>query len=327
MKEIFQKENLLVKENEILAPYTTFKIGGPAKYFLIVQKIDELERALHLVQTYQIPFFILGGGSNVLVSDKGFEGLVIKCQLNNLKKEGNDFWVGAGVLLGRLVNEAAKSGLSGLEWAIGIPGTVGGAIRGNAGAYGRAIGEVVQEIKVLSLAQNPISFCFFRKEECQFAYRESIFKKSNKFIIVEAVIGLKPGNLKEIQETMKKIIEERRSKNPPYPSAGSFFKNYELSEEELKEEKLKERFPQASEEEIKKWLEWKKIPAAWFITQCNLKGKQIGGAMVSYEHANFIVNTGKAKAEDVIILSSYLKQQVRDTFGVQLVEEVELVGF
>jgi len=320
-----------VLENEALANHCTFKIGGPARYFFVAKDSEEIVKAAEAAKDLGLNFFVLSGGSNVLFSDNGFDGLVIKVASNKYKviaepplnpllgKEGRGVVeADAGVPLSKIVDAAAENGLSGLEWAAGIPGTVGGAVRGNAGAYGKATGDVVEEVEALNQESKIDKY---KKEDCKFGYRESIFKREGG-IILKVVLKLMSGDKKKIKEEMDKILKARGEKIPTEPSAGSFMKNVEVTDEIVKI--IKEH---THEDVPADYLEKGKIPAAWLIGQCDLKGKQIGGAKISEKHANFIVNTGGATAGDVIALASLIKMKVRDEVGVQLQEEVEYVGF
>jgi len=332
IKELLPK----IIENQSLAQYTTFKIGGPAKYFFIAQNSDDVIKAAQAAQETNIPFFILGGGSNLLVSDEGFDGLMIRMQNAELIIKNETIEAGAGVLLSKLVIEAANSNLSGLEWATGIPGTIGGAIRGNAGAYGHSISESVQEVKVLDQKLPASSagkqVANYKLQDCKFGYRDSIFKQNKNSVILEVVLKLANGNQEESRQQMRNLITTRQGKLPHEPCAGSIFKNYELGTMNLSADRqdyedLKMKLPMADDDHIKKWLQFKKIPTAWFIEQCDLKGKQIGQAQISPKHANTIVNLGGAKAKDVLALMDLIKKQVRDRFDIRLEEEIELIGF
>lgn len=307
-----------VLENEPLAKHCTFKIGGPAKYFFIAKSAEEVKRAAEVATELGLKLFLFGGGSNVLFSDDGFDGLVVKIQNTNYKIQDTKIEADAGVKLAEIVKAAAENGLSGLEWAAGIPGTVGGAVRGNAGAYGKATGDAVEEVEVLNEKWQVRKY---KKEECEFGYRESIFKKDGG-IVLKVILKLAPGDKEKIKEEMERILKARDLKIPQDSSAGSFFKNIEVTDEivEIIKEHAHEDVP---EDFIKKG----KIPAAWLIERADLKGKQIGGAKISEKHANFIVNAGGATAADVIALASLVKMKVRDEVGIQLQEEVEYAGF
>ncbi|MEK7652883.1 MAG: UDP-N-acetylmuramate dehydrogenase [Patescibacteria group bacterium] len=322
MPDVVQKlRNILgerLKENEPLSPFTTFKIGGPAKYFCLVQNTDELMRIMPIIEKSGWPFFILGGGSNILVSDNGFDGLVMKFDFNRIKNRGETLECEAGVFLSKAVGEALSLGLSGLEWAAGIYGTVGGAIFGNAGAYSKSISEVISEVSVWR--QNKIKI--LKNKDCGFSYRESVFsREGNKDIILSATLKLMKGNREKIKKEVKEILAERTKKFDNYSCAGSVFKNIVLNNEEMNN--FRNKFPEFPE----KFMAYKKVPAGWLIEECGLKGKKIGGAQISQNHANIIVNAGGATAEDVVMLISIIKQKVRQKFNIQLMEEIRYVGF
>jgi len=287
-----EKLGLIVKTNELLAKYTTFKIGGPADFFVEVEKEEELIKLLKEFKEIKLPYFILGGGSNLLVADEGFRGIVIKMSNVKCQMSNGEIIAGAGVSLGKLVELAAKNSLAGLEFAAGIPGTVGGAVRGNAGAWQQAIGDKVKRVKVLT-PQGEIRW--LNNSDCQFSYRQSRFKKT-KEIIWEVELELEKGDKKEIQEKTKENLA-KRSSQPKEPSAGCIFVNP------------------------------KPFAAGELIDKCGLKGKRIGDAQVSPKHANFIVNLGSAKAEDVIKLIELIKKKVKEKFGVNLKEEICFLGF
>lgn len=299
-----------------LSPQTTFKIGGKANYFVEVENRGDLEEATLFAQENDLEIFILGGGSNVLISDKGFQGLVIKIANSKIKSDKNKINCDAGIPLSRLVNFSIEKNLTGLEWAAGIPGTVGGAVRGNAGAFGGEIKDSVFEVEAYDLADK--EWKKIKKENLNFGYRESLIKRDKNLILFSIVFELKGGDGEESKVIVAENIKKRIAKQPSGFSAGSFFKNPTVLEADIIE-----KFEHDKEMKMR----GDKLPAGWFIEDLGLKGKKIGGAQVSEKHANFIINTGKARAEDVIILSSFLKQKVRDTFGIQLEEEIERVGF
>jgi UDP-N-acetylmuramate dehydrogenase len=306
-----------VLENEPLANHCTFKIGGPARYFFVAKNSEEIVKAAEAAQNLGLKFFVFSGGSNVLFSDDGFDGLVVKIQNTKYEIQGTKIIAEAGVKLAEVVKAAAENGLAGFEWAAGIPGTVGGAVRGNAGAYGKATGGAVESVEALE----KLKVKNYSKEECGFGYRESIFKHEGG-IILKVVFKLAPGDKNKIKEEMDKILKARDGKIPTDPSAGSFMKNVEVTDEIVKtiKEYLHEDIPAD-------YIQKGKIPAAWLIERCDLKGKKIGGAKISEKHANFIVNAGNATAGDVIALASLVKTKVRNDTGVQLSEEIEYVGF
>jgi UDP-N-acetylmuramate dehydrogenase len=308
---------LKIRENVLLRDYTTFKIGGPARYFFVAKSKKDLKNAILWAKKKKLLFFILGGGSNVLFSDKGFNGLVIKNQNTQYEIRNTKIVAEAGVPLQKLVLETAKKGLSGLENLAGIPGTLGGAIWGNAGAFGREIGDLVEEVKVLEVKGSRLKVKRLKNKECEFGYRESIFKRKKNWIILEATLKLKKGKRKEIEEKIKEILRLRKEKQPlGFPSAGSVFKNVPV-------EKVPKEIREKFKEEIKDGF----LPAGVLIEAAGLKGFQIEGAKISEKHANFILNVGEAKASDVKELMEKIKKEVKKKFKVQLEEEIKLVGF
>lgn len=315
-------KNLLkgVQENVSLVDYTTFKIGGPARYFFIAKTAEEIINALKFAKSKGIPYYILGNGSNVLVSDAGFGGIVIKAQNTKYQMLNTAIDAGAGVNLAKLVAESAKAGLTGLEWAIGIPGTVGGAIVGNAGAFSRSMSEFAESVWVLDT--ETLTERAAGNAECEFGYRSSIFKERKNYVIIKTILKLSKAEPEKIKRQIKEYLEKRKERHPVGPSVGSVFKNPPISENQKAFEKLAKKFPEAE-----KFRVTGKIPAGWFVDELGLLGKKIGGAMISQKHGNFIINAGGAKATDVITLISLIKQKVRVNFGIQLQEEIQYVGF
>lgn len=283
-------------EKEVdLAPLTTFKIGGPAQFFYQAETEEDLIKAIKKAQQENLPVFILGRGSNILVSDKGFKGLVIKCQIKKIEFNDNLVIAGAGENLSELMGEAAEKGLGGLEFLAGVPCTIGGAVWANAGSKDQAIGDFIEKVKIID-KQGEIKE--LSAADCQFDYRKSVFK-SEPLIVLEATLKLKKDNSEEIKSKIAENIKQKQLKQDlSNPSVGCIFRNSIGNK-----------------------------TAAQLIDSLGLKGYKMGGAKVSDKHANFIINTGKATAEDVVMLISYIKQQVRDEFGIQLQEEVEYVGF
>jgi UDP-N-acetylmuramate dehydrogenase len=308
---------LKIRENVLLRDYTTFKIGGPARYFFVAKNKEDLKNAILWAKKKKLPFFILGGGSNVLFSDNGFKGLIIKLQNTQYEIRNTKIVAEAGVPLQKLVLETAKRGLSGLENLAGIPGTLGGAIWGNAGAFGGEIGNLVEEVKTLQIANGKWQIVNLKKEDCKFGYRESIFKRRKNWIILEATLKLKKGNKKEIEEKIKEILKLRKEKQLlEFPSAGSVFKNVPI-------EKIPKKIQKKLKEKIKNGF----LPAGAIIEAVGLKGYKIGNAKIVEKHANFIVNLGSAKGKDVLGLIEKVKNEVKRKFGIEMEEEIELVGF
>jgi UDP-N-acetylmuramate dehydrogenase len=306
-----------IKEGVPLKEYTTFKIGGSARYFFVAKSKEDLKNAIFWAKKKKLPLFILGGGSNVLFSDNGFKGLVIKLQNTQYEIRNTKIVAEAGVPLQKLVLETAKRGLSGLENLAGIPGTLGGAIWGNAGAFGREIGDLVEEVKVLDVGSSRLKVKKLRNKGCKFGYRDSIFKRKKNLIILEATLRLKRGKRKEIEEKIKEFLKLRKEKQPlEFPSAGSVFKNVPI---EKVSKKIREKF----KEKIKDGF----LPAGVLIDYAGLRGFQIGGAKISEKHANFIVNVENARAKDVVKLIELIKKEVKRKFNIEIEEEIKLVGF
>ena len=284
-----------VLANEPMASHTTFRIGGPADYFVMPETVEELRDILALCKEEGLPYFILGNGSNLLVGDKGFRGVVIQLYKNfdGLSIEGTKVTAKSGAMLIRVAKEAGKAGLTGLEFASGIPGTIGGAMVMNAGAYGGEMKDVVTAVTVLTKDGDIKTLT---GSEMNFRYRGSVVEDEG-YIVLETVMELKEGNLEEIQARIDELSLQRRTKQPiEYPSAGSTFKR----------------------------------PEGYFagklIQDTNLRGYQVGGAQVSEKHCGFVINAGGATAADVMQLMQDVSDKVNAQFGVTLEPEVKRIG-
>ncbi len=303
-----------VKINAPLAKFCTFKIGGPAWYFITVTETQKLVDLLSFLSGRGIAYLILGSGANILFSDEGFHGAVIHIALDQFKVEGTSLIVDSGVSLKKAVDTSVGHALSGFEWAAGIPGTVGGAIRGNAGArYAYAGGEMKDAVVSVTVWRDG-EVIELDKEECGFGYRDSNFKH-NHDVILSAQFKLYSGNPLDSLATIQKIIEERQTKQSSSPSAGSFFKNVPLANWKLDMSLLPERF-----------IQYKKIAAGWLIEQVGLKGFRSGDAVVSAEHGNFIINVGQATQADVLKVVEEVVGRVYTTFKVELEPEVQIIN-
>ena len=312
--------SLNIQENVKLSQYTTYKLGGPARYFVDAKNEDEIIEAFAWARQKKVPYFILGGGSNILVSDKGFNGLVVRIQNTKYEIKNNRIEAGAGMDLSDLVETSINSGFQGLEWASGIPGTFGGAVRGNAGAFGGELKDIITAVKFLDKKGN---IRRATNKECKFSYRTSIFKESAGKVIISASIDLKEGDLEALKETSKNIIDFRASRHPlEYGSCGSVFKAVELN---AIHPSHFEKYPAFAK--MVKNDPSPVVPMACFIDEASLKGYRIGGAMISNKHPNFFVNYDNASAEDVVTLISFAKYRLRDAFKIQAEEEVQYVGF
>ncbi len=284
-----------VRQEEPMSAHTTFRIGGPAKIFVSPGSEEELKSLADLLRKKKIPWFILGKGSNVLVSDKGFDGVVIQIGkgLGNICARGNTLDADAGVLLSRIAKKALEAGLTGLEFAAGIPGTVGGAVVMNAGAYGSEMKDVLTKVRVLT---EEGSIKEISADRLELGYRTSSVLK-NGWIVLGARFCLKQGDPKQIQARIEELAKLRRSKQPlEYPSAGSTFKRPEG------------------------------FFAGKLIQDAGLKGFQVGGAQVSEKHSGFVINRDHATAQDVIQLCGQVSETVRKQFGVKLELEIKCLG-
>lgn len=299
MQKIYEKiikniEQSRVLKDELMSKHTSFKIGGPADIFIKINNIEELKYILKLVKDNNIDLTIIGNGTNLLVRDKGIRGITIKLNLDNIKVQDELIEAEAGVLITKIARIAYENSLSGLEFASGIPGTIGGAIKMNAGAYGGEFKDIVLETTYMDkeLMLHTIS-----NEAQQFSYRDSIFNKNNDYIIISTKLKLHKSNKKEIKNKMDENSLKRKEKQPiNLPNAGSVFKR-------------KNQF----------------IPAQ-IIDKCGLKGYNIGGACISNLHAGFIVNQGNATATDVINLIEHIKAVVKKEYNEDLDVEIKIIG-
>src|SRR5688572_8809503 len=285
-----------VQEHVPLAPYTSARIGGPADTLLTVRSADELARAVQACREHELPFTMLGGGANVLVSDKGVRGIVI---LNRAKavefREGAQptLWAESGAIFSNLAHRAAAKGLSGLEWATAVPGTVGGAVYGNAGAFDSDTAHDLLRTEILDESGRS----WWPVEKLDYGYRTSILKREHaKAVILSAEFSLKNGSAEEIQKKIDGFTTHRKTSQPPGASMGSMFKN-----------------PPADF-------------AGRLIEAAGLKGTRIGNAEISTVHGNFFLNHGETKASDVRALIELAQKTVKEKSGIQLELEVELIG-
>lgn len=306
-----------IQETVLLAPLTSFRIGGVAKYFAQVRSIEELKESLEFAKEKGIDFYVVGSGTNLLVSDNGFNGLIIQMKMNGISFENDLLEVESGVPLIKAINFSAENGLSGIESLAGIPGTVGGAVRGNAGAFGCEMKTAVKKVHAYD-AEKEIML-EVPAVDCDFAYRSSLFKKNRNLIVTSVTLELEKGEIEKIKaKTMETILKRASRGLHGVKSAGSFFMNPMVENKSLLDEFEKENGSPAR---------GGVVPAGWIIDRANLRGKKIGGAQVSPQHANYVINADDATAENVMMLVSLIKQQVRDQFGIQLQEEVNYLGF
>jgi len=308
-----------IQKDIALKPFTTWQVGGAAKYYLEVKAKEELSAAYVWAREKKIKVYILGGGSNILVPDIGVDGFVLRMLNDNTAVKGERLECGAGAWLSNVIIKATGNNLSGLEWASGIPrATIGGSIRGNAGAFGQRMADLTETIEAFYIKKK--KFVVFSNRDCKFAYRSSVFKEKTNYLIWSATIRLHKEKPEIIRAKIEESLSHRARHYPKLPSVGSIFKNLDPLD-------LKKGNPMLMNEIKDKVGRTGKISAGLLIDMCGLKGKVMGGVKISLEHANHIVNTGNARAEEIVMLISYIKQQVRDKFGLELQEEIQYFGF
>lgn len=296
LKDLISKESI-IKIKEEMSKHTSFRVGGPADIFIIAKSEEDIRTVLNYTNAQNIPLTIIGNGSNLLVKDGGVRGIVLKVGIEelNIEKKDNEYLitVGAGVKNGFLAQKLLMEEIEGFEFASGIPGTIGGAIRMNAGAHGSEIKDIVFETKCMDMSGNIQTLS---NEEQKFTYRNSIFS-SNRYIILSTKLKLKKGIYGEIKSKMEEYSNWRKEHQPlEYPSAGSTFKR------------------------------GNDFITAKLIDECGLKGYKIGDAEVSTKHAGFIVNKGNAKAKDILNLVKYIRDKVYEKFGKRIELEVQVIG-
>lgn len=302
-----------VKRDVKLAQFTTFKIGGPATMFFTAKNNDDLVTIVGAAKKLKIPFFILSGGSNVLIDDQGIDELVIHIKTNDLIVRENKIIVDSGVTLARLVEASIDNGLEGLVWASGIPGDVGGAIRGNAGAYGGEISDNLTSVEIIRGSKEFV----IKRDSIDFSYRDSSFKHNSDILLVGEFTLKETGNRDMLKAQSSEIIALREKKHPHAPSAGSFFKNIPITYEN--EQKFKDlNVPN-------EYLEYKKVPTGWLLDQLEMRGTKVGGAMISDEHANIVINTGTATFNDVLELTQLMRDKVLEKFDIKIEAEVQII--
>ena len=291
-EKIYSENEMMIDEN--MSNHIYFKVGGPADILVSPSSIDQLLETLKICKENNIPYYIIGNGSNLLVKDGGIRGVVIKLvNLNKIQSRGNFIKAEAGVLLKDVSKRAVENSLTGFEFACGIPGSVGGAVFMNAGAYDGEIKNVIKEAEVIDQNGNLI---FLDKEQLELGYRTSKVMKEN-YVVVSALFQLEEGNEEKIQGRVDELTAKREEKQPlEYPSAGSTFKR----------------------------------PEGYFagklIQDAGLKGYSIGGAAVSSKHSGFVINKGGATAKDILDLIAHIQKEVKDQFGVDLYPEVRILG-
>jgi UDP-N-acetylmuramate dehydrogenase len=305
--------NLTVSAHAPLSCYTRFGIGGPADIFAETRDEGAFIAAVAAARESGTPVCVTGGGTNLIVSDQGFRGLVLRYSEDTLQVDGPRVTAGSGAVLQDLVDFANHHGLNGLETLSGIPGWVGGAVYGNAGAYGHSISERVAAVRFF----DGVAVRVFDNPQCEFRYRESIFKRHKEWIVFQVELTLDPAPAAELEQISADILRVRNEKFPPtMKCAGSIFKNF----------LLRELPPAVAASVPPAVVREGKIPAAWFLEQVGAKGMQVGDIHVAGYHANLIYNAGQGTARELRELIAQLKHRVRERFGIEVEEEVQYVG-
>lgn len=295
LREYFRER---LQENVLMHNYSTMCIGGPADALLFVHSADEMEKTVLTLWEMETPFLVLGSGSNLLISDKGIRELVVVNRAHNIRinTQVNPaiVWTESGAILAQVARQTALRGLSGLEWASAIPGTIGGAVYGNAGAFKRETAQNIATAEILEPGRGKV---LWKEENFHYSYRSSILKREqhNK-IILTVTLEMEKGDPVKIKSEMEANRQKRLDTQPPGPSLGSIFRNPDCDK------------------------------AGRLIEACGLKGKKIGDAEISPLHANFIINSGKAHAQDVLDLILLIHQSVQTKFGVGLLPEIQIIG-
>ena len=305
--------NLTVSVDTPLSRYTRFGIGGPADLYAETESAEAFVAALHAARASGLATMVIGGGTNLIVSDAGFRGIVLRYRADRLMAANGRVHADAGAELQRLVDFSVERGLKGLETLSGIPGSVGAAVYGNAGAYGHAISERVVSVRFFDGAAVRV----FTNAECEFHYRESVFKRHKDWIIFSTELLLDLADPAALRETADGILKVRNEKFPvTMKCAGSIFKNL----------LLKELPPEVAAQVPAAAVREGKVPAAWFLEQVGAKGMQRGDIHVASYHANLLYNAGAGTAADLVALIRELKARVRQRFGIEIEEEVQYVG-
>ncbi len=310
--------------DEPMSKHSHYGIGGPAKYFVVAQTAEEIVELVRLAIEFKLDWVAIGAGTNILVNDAGFDGLVIKMAHRSIQidSESGEVVVESGALSAMVARETAKNGLTGLEWAIGLPGTIGGAVRGNAGCFGGETKEYLVSVEIVNGETGEVEEVPAKK--LRMGYRESAVKH-NPWIVLRTHFKLEKRDAERNMEKIEDVLQCRARTQPKNARcAGCSFKNFEYEDED----ELAQLFKVMGREAIPpQFLDDKIIPAGWLIDKAELKGFHIDGASISEVHGNFVVNDGNATADHVAQLLATVKMKVRDKYGIQLQEEIQYIGF
>ncbi len=305
-----------IQEAVRLAPLTTYQIGGPAQFLARINSLEQLAQAIDWATDAKLPIHFLGGGSNLLISDQGVAGLVITLESQTPIFNKEVVEVGAGYSLSKLVIDCIDQGLAGLEWAAGIPGQVGGAVRGNAGAFGGWLADSIVEVTTYNTQTKQAEVITI--EDCHYSYRHSIFKERAELLIWSVELALKSGDKDKLRQIAEEHRAYRRQRHPLLPSAGCIFKNPAVDEVARLAPELLQAAQSAGA------VGRGEVPAGFIIGQAGLAGYSIGPAQVSPQHSNFLVNNGGATAEQMGQLIKYVQAEIRNQYNLELIPEVAL---
>ncbi|MCR4278688.1 MAG: UDP-N-acetylmuramate dehydrogenase [bacterium] len=311
------------KQNVEMSRHTFLKIGGFASLFLAEENDEVLINAVRFARVNNIPMYVLGGGSNLLIADAGFEGLILQSTNRSINVNKDRITASAGAITAMVARKSVDAGLEGFEWGIGVPGTIGGAVFGNAGCFGGEMKDVVESVSTYFMERDHVETCSVSSQDdetkgggsCAFGYRNSRFKHEPCFIL-SATLHLQKGDQEESQKKMNDIISARKKTQPQGTfSAGCLFKNFEVNGTEFSPQiQIPPDFMQS-----------RAIPAGWLIDTCGLKGTRVGDAEVSTVHANFIINRGNATAENIHELFLLIQKSVQEKTGIKLENEVQFL--
>ncbi|MEK7473188.1 MAG: UDP-N-acetylmuramate dehydrogenase [Patescibacteria group bacterium] len=307
-------------ENEPMAKHTSFRVGGAACLYFVAPSSDAMLQAVQAAMNLHIPWLVYGGGSNMLVADEGYEGVVIQAANRGISVDGETVHAEAGAITALVARQSVDAGLTGFEWAIGVPGTIGGAVYGNSGCYGGEMRDVVRTVDVFRLRDG--QRVRLTNDECRFGYRTSLFKHEPHLIFGCAIELARTSDIEASKRRVQEIMAMRKEKQPlEASSAGCVFKNFEFTDgKELEILKRELDVPQSM-------IDKKQISVGWIVEQAGLMGKSVGDVEVSKKHGNFFINKGKARAQDIVALISLVKMKIHDDLGIELQEEVQYVGF
>lgn len=307
-------QDLDIRENAPLAAYTRFGIGGPAALLCDTASEGAFVEALHTAEEFAVPRVVIGGGTNLVVSDAGFDGVVLRYTGSRIEQQGSGLQIESGAVLQDAVDYSIQAGLRGLQTMTGIPGYIGAAVYGNAGAYGHSIQEILEQVRFTDGTRVRT----FSNEQCRFQYRDSIFKAHKEWVILSVQLRFEAGDAVELSRAANEIRVIRDAKYPPtMKCAGSIFKNLIFS-----------ALPVHVQQEIPpKVVREGKVPSAWFLEQVGAKGMRRGDIQVASYHANLIYNDGAGTAADLVAIIRDLKERVKQRFGFEVEEEVQYVGF